>query len=191
MNDDKLRPLRVNVTAEVERHFDNASLPADSQPHIVLIMGGPASGKTRLRRDKFVSGHVLVDAAEIFIRLSQGTYYDFPSILEEPMETIGRRVASRAIRESRNIVTEIVGSDHASTTELIDAMVSAGYRVEVMAVTCDLETAMQWNMSRSHDNISSYYAEPYQRRWLIEAARDKPTSNPETGGSPIAGDRAR
>ena len=88
------------------------------------------------------------------------------------MNLIGRLVAIRAIRERRNIVTEIIGSDFEETVSLIEALKSVGYSVEATAVTCDIEVAMERNMSRGENNISSYYAEPYQRQWLIEAARE-------------------
>jgi hypothetical protein len=166
------------LNAETDRYFESGSLPADGKPCLVLIMGGPATGKTTLRRQQYSTGFVLVDAADIFISLSRGGYYDFPEAFEEPMDLIGRLVANRAITERRNIVTEIIGSDFDATTELIEAMRSIGYKIEAVAVTCDIEEAMKRNLSRGEDNISSYFAEPYQRRWLIEAARESlDTSN--------------
>ena len=168
----------VDLNAETDRYFESGSLPADGEPCLVLIMGGPATGKTTLRRQQYSTGFVLVDAADIFISLSRGGYYDFPEAFEEPMDLIGRLVANRAITERRNIVTEIIGNDFDATTELIEAMRSIGYKIEAVAVTCELEEAMKRNLSRGDDNISSYFAEPYQRRWLIEAARESlDTSN--------------
>jgi hypothetical protein len=164
--------LSIDLNAEVDRYFDESSIPEDGQPEIVILMGGPASGKTRLRRERFTAGYVLVDAADIFINLSRGEYYDFPDAFLEPMDLIGRLIANRAIREGRNIVTEIIGSDFEETRNLIDVLRSVGYKVAVEAVTCEIELAMERNMARGENNISSYYAEPFQRTWLIEASRD-------------------
>lgn len=161
----------VDLNAEIDRYFTPDSVSVDGQPSLVLVMGGPASGKTTLRRQQYASGYVLVDAAEIFISLSRGGYYDFPDAFLEPMDLIGRLVASRAISERRNIVTEIIGSDFDETTELIEAMRSVGYKIEAVGVTCEVEEAMRRNLSRGEDNISSYYAEPFQRQWLIDAAQ--------------------
>ncbi len=161
----------VDLRVEVDRYFEPISLLVDGEPIVVLIMGGPATGKTTVRRQQYSTGFVLVDAADIFISLSRGGYYDFPEAFEEPMELIGGLIATRAIAERRNIVTEIIGSDFDAMNELIEAMRSIGYKIEVVAVTCDIEEAMKRNLSRGEDNISSYYAEPFQRRWLIEAAR--------------------
>jgi hypothetical protein len=162
----------VDLNAETDRYFKPDSVPAEGHPCLVLIMGGPATGKTTLRRQNYSTGYVLIDAAEIFISLSRGEYYDFPDAFLEPMDLIGRIVANRAISERRNIVTEIIGSDFDETTELIDAMRTIGYRIEAVGVTCDIEEAMKRNLSRGEDNISSYYAEPIQRQWLIDAAQE-------------------
>jgi hypothetical protein len=162
----------VDFNAETDRYFKPDSVPAEGHPCLVLIMGGPATGKTTVRRQNYSTGYVLIDAAEIFISLSRGGYYDFPDAFLEPMDLIGRIVANRAISERRHIVTEIIGSDFDETTELIDAMRSIGYRIEAVGVTCDIEEAMKRNLSRGEDNISSYYAEPFQRQWLIDAAQE-------------------
>ena len=42
----------------------------------------------------------------------------------------------------------------------------------IEAVTCDIEVAIERNMARGENNISSYYAEPFQRSWLIDASRE-------------------
>ena len=162
----------IDLKAEVDRYFDESSLSKDNQPEIVILMGGPASGKTRIRRERFSAGYVLVDAADIFINLSRGGYYDFPDAFQEPMDLIGRLIASRAVRERCNLVTEIIGGDFEETRELIDAFRSVGYKVTIEAVTCDIEVAMERNMARGENNISSYYAEPFQRGWLIDACRE-------------------
>jgi hypothetical protein len=171
-NQEQSEVFSVDLNAEIDRYFEPSSIPADGEPCLVLLMGGPATGKTTLRHQQYSTGFVLVDAADIFIGLSRGGYYDFPEAFEEPMDLIGRLVATRAIAERRNIVTEVIGSDFDATTELIEAMRSVGYKIEAVAVTCDIEEAMNRNLSRGENNISSYFAEPYQRRWLIEAAKE-------------------
>ena len=160
-----------DLNAEVDRYFDESSIPKKGPPEMVVLLGGVASGKTTLRRERYSAGYVLVDAADIFISLSRGGYYDFPDAFLEPMDLMGRLIANRAISERRNIVTEIIGSDFDETTELIEAIRSAGYKIQAVGVTCDVEEAMKRNLSRGDDNISSYYAEPFQRQWLIDAAQ--------------------
>ena len=139
-------------------------------PELVIIGGGVATGKTRFRQERFSQGYVTLDAGEIFILLSNGEYYDFPAHLEAEMDSIGLEIASRAIRQRLNIVTEMIGDSVPDMTEVVNAMRSVGYRVDYQALTCDLDVAMQRNMSRGPDNISAHYTQKYHQKWLIDAA---------------------
>jgi hypothetical protein len=163
--------FQIDVGQEADRYFDDSSKSNAGTPKLVLVMGGVAAGKTTLRKAKFSNGFVLVDAGDIFIRLSRGGYFDFPGHLEAPMHAVGALVAARAVKERRNIVTEIIGSDSGRTLTLIETMKAAGYKVESHGVTCEISVAMERNKNRSDDNISAYFSEPFNERWLIEAAR--------------------
>jgi hypothetical protein len=164
------RTFHWDLSAEIDRYFDESSVSSGEPPRIVILMGGPASGKTTFRKQRYSAGYVLVDAAEIFLNLSRGEYFPFPEAFEEPMEMIGRLVAQRAVAERRHIVTEVIGADFNTTNELIEAMFAIGYKISAEFINCDIEEAMRRNLARGDDSISCYYAEPYQRRWLLEAA---------------------
>jgi hypothetical protein len=111
----------------------------------------------------------VVDAGEIFLNLCGGEIYPFPDSFEDAINIVGSLVARRAISERRNIVVEIIGADYEAAQELIDAMETIGYFVSVHCVTLDIEEAQRRNLERDEDNISCYYSEPYQQRWLLEA----------------------
>ena len=162
--------IDLNFDALVDRYFDDTSLSGKEKPEIVVLMGTPAGGKTTIRKEKYSLGYVLVDAADIFLTMSNGEYFDFPGPFEKMMPIVGEYVADRAVKEKRHIVTEIIGSDYAPTKQLLDAMLAAGYRVNIQAIDCSLETAMERNENRGDDNVSAYYAEQYQRTWLQHAA---------------------
>ena len=87
------------------------------------------------------------------------------------MELVGDAVARRAVSERRNIVIELTGMDYEPTQQLLEAMRDLGYMISVQAVTCDIEEAWRRNTTRGNDDISCYYAEPFHRRWLLDAAR--------------------
>jgi Zeta toxin len=164
------RVFHLDVSAEVDRLFNDSSIPADQRPNAVIIMGTPAAGKTTIRKQKYASGYVLIDAADIFLSLSRGEYFPFPEAFQETMDLIGRLVADRALSERRNIVTEIIGAEKEPTRQLIEAIKSIDYAVHLDLITCDdIQEAMRRNMSRGDDDISAYYAEPFQRNWIIDA----------------------
>lgn len=171
------RVFQFDIGAEIDRYFDDSSLSSGADPRIVILMGGPAAGKTTIRMQRFSTGHVLVDAGDVFLSLSRGEYFDFPGPFDELLDVIGPLIARRAISERRHIVTELIGSEFEPTKALIEAMRAIGYRVEMQAITCDIEEAQRRNLNRSDDNISAYYTEHYQRAWLHAAATS--AVNPE------------
>jgi len=160
----------IDISAEIERCFDDSSIAHGGQPELVLITGGVAVGKSRMRRARYAHGYVNLDAGDIFIRLSRGHYIDFPSFLEEPMDMIGQMVASQAVQERHNIVCELVGAEFEPMKKLIETYRALEYKTTVVGVTADLEQSLLWNQQRSDDNISAYYAEPFHHRWLLSAA---------------------
>jgi chloramphenicol 3-O-phosphotransferase len=93
------------------------------------------------------------------------------------MEVVCTLIAGRAVAERRHIVTEIIGADYQATVELIEAMRSIGYKILVNGVNCDVEEAQRRNLARGDDNISCYFAEEFQRRWLIQAACSEQASS--------------
>ena len=164
------RVFQFDVGAEIDRYFDGSSQSNGAEPRIVILMGGVASGKTTIRKERFSSGYVLVDAAEVFLGLSRGEYFDFPGPFEKLLGIAGPLIARRAIDEKRHIVTELIGAEFEPTKTLIEAMRAIGYRVEMQSITCDIEEAQRRNLSRGDDNVSAYYAEHYQRAWLHDEA---------------------
>jgi hypothetical protein len=164
------RFFHFHLDTEIDRLFNDSSIPADQRPNAVIIMGAVAAGKTTVRKQKYPSGYVLIDAADIFLSLSRGEFFPFPEAFQETMDLIGRLVADRALSERRNIVTEIIGAEEKPARQLVEALGSVDYAVHVVLVRCDdIQEAKRRNMSRGDDDISAYYAEPFQRTWIIDA----------------------
>jgi hypothetical protein len=175
---DKIYDDVIDIVGETQRFFGAAIGSKSPSPKLALIMGGTAAGKTRYRRANYGPEYIVLDAADIFISLSRGQYFDFPSILEEPMDIIGASVARRAVRERRNIVTEIIGHEYDPVKSLIDAMCRANYSVGVVHLEKDIVEAWKWNLARSDTNISALYTEPYHPRWLLGAVAENCAPNP-------------
>lgn len=161
-------------------HLLSAASPT-TDPVAVVLMGGVAAGKTTIRRQKYNHGYVLIDAADIFIQLCHGQDLDFPGPVEEQLDLVGATLAYKALSEKRPIVTEIIGDDQKSTAEFLESLKSIGYSIEVVGLTCDVESAIARNESRGLDNISAYYAAPYQMRWITSACKQlvAPTESKE------------
>lgn len=159
----------AQIEAEIARRLPDDAR-ASGQPVISIIMGPICAGKTTLRRQKYASGHVLVDAAQIFIDLG-GIELAFPSTLHEPMQAVGAEVARRAVAGRMNIVTEIVGARSELVFGLVEEMQAAGYKVKLECLELDLPACLEREKGRTQDNVSAYYSECYQMTWLIQAAR--------------------
>ena len=155
---------------ELARFLDYSSLGKEGTPTLVLVMGGVAVGKTHFRRDRYSHGYVVLDAGEIFLNLSKGQYFDFPSVLEDQMQRIGSALAYQALSERRPIVCELIGDQQEGTQAMMKAAESVGYRIEMRALTCDIEVALERNQARSIDNISAHYTQHYHMQWFTEAA---------------------
>lgn len=168
---EKKAEFAMQVDAEVDRHFDASSCPAGVVPRFVLIMGPIAAGKTTIRKAKFSDGYVVIDAAEIFQNLNPGQLGPFPGHMESALCEIGRRVAERAVRERRNIVTEMIGADSERLLSLLEVMKALGYKTALPFVACDLEVALRRNQNRNPAEISCHFAEPYHAAWIREAAQ--------------------
>ncbi|HEY2588350.1 MAG TPA: AAA family ATPase [Tepidisphaeraceae bacterium] len=164
--------VRFSLKEEVDRLFDAPSIPADGKPAAVIVMGGVATGKTTFRKQRYSHGYVLIDAVDIFLHLSGEQVFPFPGPFRMPMDLIGRSVAHRALAERRNVVTEIIGAEGDSARQLIDAMQSLGYAVRAEVVTCDVAEALRRNATRGADSVSAYYAEPFQREWILTACAE-------------------
>jgi hypothetical protein len=183
---------RVDILAEISSALEGPPPLGGNTLTWVLFTGGPGSGKTTIRRDKYAhSGYVTLDAGEIFIRLCRGRYVAFPPPpeerdLAEALELIGYGIALRAVRGRRNIVTELIGASPEPLGILIDTIKAARYHCELTYVNCDVQEAWKRNLTRGDDNISAYYTEPFHHRWIL-AAIQAALPLTTTGGAPAEG----
>jgi hypothetical protein len=168
-----LRAFVFDIGQEIANFFDDSSSPVNGQPELVLILGAVCTGKTTVRKQQYSKGYVLIDAAEIFLSLSNGEYFDFGfEPFEQPMEIIGGMVARQAIFQRRNIVTEMTVSFDEEIKAVIEAMRGIDYKVQITWVNCDLETAKKRNLNRGDDDISAWYTQLYHQQWVRTAAKE-------------------
>jgi hypothetical protein len=166
--------VTFNLSAEINRLLGAADA-TQSPPVAVVVSGGIATGKTMLRRQQYAQGYIHIDAAEIFLRLSQGHFLPFPGPFLQPMNLVGQVVSLRAVQGRRNIVTEIVGSDLQRVNVLTEALKSVGYSVKMALTTCDIDESLRRNAMRG-DDISAYYTESFHYAWIVDACRESALS---------------
>jgi len=124
--------IYFEMSAEIERHFDDSSINKSGPPEALILMGGVATGKTTMRKDKYSHGYVLIDAAEIFHSISGDQVLPFPDALSEPLEILGKRITHQALSERRNIVTEIIGAESEPFEKLLKHLKALGYEVNLV-----------------------------------------------------------
>lgn len=156
---------------------DETSIQKAEQPLLVIVMGAVATGKTRLRREKYSKGFTSVDAGEIFIQLSEGEYYDFPSHLEAKMDEIGRSKMRESVQNRENIVVEITGVKYNQVKKMMNQAEKINYKVKLEFITCDIDLAWERNIGRGDNNISACFSEKYHYKWFREAVKKASASS--------------
>jgi hypothetical protein len=132
------------------------AIHSQSPTRLVLALASWLCGfDDPIRKQRYSTGYVLIDAVDIFLSLSRGEFSPFPDGLQEPMDLIGRLVTRRALSERRNTVTAVIGSEAEPAQRLLDALRSIGHGVRGALVTCDSEEALRRNASRGNDDIPS------------------------------------
>lgn len=160
---------QINLYEAMSRYFEPGSLCRSGSPKAVILMGGLATGKTTIRRRQYSHGHVLIDAAQIFLDLCHGEVTTFPGAFKDDLEQIGRLVSRRATKERRHLVTEIIGDDFANTVRLIDALKKDGYLVDIVPVKCEAEASIERARDRLERAVSARYAGPMNTAWILDA----------------------
>ena len=156
---------------EVEKFFDDSSIPLDQNPIFAIISGPIASGKTTIRNQQFNQGYVVIDAGEVHLNLNNRTYHGFGVENVQLMNTIGYAIARKALLERRNITMEFCSSMYEDQEHLIRLMKSIGYTTKLHFIHCELEECQQRNISRGAENISVHFSHAYQYEWMLQAIK--------------------
>jgi hypothetical protein len=164
------REFHFDLNKEVKKFFDDSSVPAGGEPMLVVLFGATCSGKTFVRKRDYSKGYVVVDAAEVFLNLCRGERFQFGTIFGKVIDAIGSYVTLRAMRERRNIVTELPVTENEELEAVCEAALSLDYRVNVLHVQCSLEDAQLRLLSRGADEISARQTQPYHLEWITRAA---------------------
>jgi len=144
----------------------------NKKPEFVIIMGAVCVGKTVFRKEKYSNGYTNIDAGEIFIQLSEGKYYNFPSHLEDKMNQIGLNKMRESLNNRDNIVIEIIGAKYKLLKKVVDFAEKLNYSTVVQFLECDIDEAWERNINRDDNNVSAHFYEKFHAAWLKQAATE-------------------
>ena len=161
--------IEMKEVAEKILNDEKSNNKLDDRPTLFIVSGGVCSGKSTHIANEYPSNYLHIDAGDLFIGLSEGKYYEFPSELEEPLNEFGLGLFRMGIKAKRDIVVEVMGSDKALMEQFIELARSIKYKVKVDHLTCDVETAKHRNDNRGEDSISSYFTEQFHLNWFKQA----------------------
>ncbi len=138
----------------------------EESPIFIVVAGGPCAGKTTFINKEYNNGYVLIDAAQIHLKLTDNesrkvekynAYFDF----------IGMQVVSAAIEGKKNIVVEIIMDKSEPIQSIMDKMIEKGYKVNVKFIECDPVEAWKRNLNRAKHNISAVYTQDQTLSWFV------------------------
>lgn len=164
--------------AIIRKHFAEVQ-PSDT-PTVLVLGGGPASGKTTvLTQDPFTNS-VGVSADDIKGMLPEyrkgvaAGDREAAARVHEESSYLSKQVAARAVRDKFNVLIDGVGDN---SYERLKAQVEGyrqkGHRVVARYVTVDTETAVQRMLSRAR-RTGRYVPESYLREVHAKVSRILP-----------------
>ncbi len=138
-------PERQKLQDEIRSSFLDKVKPADGKPRAILMMGGPASGKSsmvdsaNIPKDAFVK----IDADAIKGRLPEynqaigQNYRGAAYMAHEESSQIAKGIRASAIEQRKNILFDGTGANAVNYGKLVDELHGKGYHVTMMMM--DLE----------------------------------------------------
>jgi predicted kinase len=137
------------------------------EPHILVLAGGPASGKTTLLRQRAEirpddAVHIDADAVkggtaehkgipEYVDMLEQGDYYAAFGTHRESGD-IAKKILDKAMEGKRNIILDCTGDqDPGVFAKELTELTKRGYKVDVLYVSTPTDTASKFNLIRAEE----------------------------------------
>jgi hypothetical protein len=178
----------------VNQYFTDESFAPGGNPRATFVIGQLCAGKTTYRRKHCVKDFVLVDAGDVYLKLNNGSWVDFGKNKVSDVQQVCFAIAARAVMQKRNIVCELVVDSKnvlSGFQAVQNGLSELGYRISVVDLDCDPETAKQRNATRQADNISAYYTTSYTLRTLMEVVRVKKSGELDSGVCDVCGTKVR
>jgi hypothetical protein len=121
-----------------------------------------------MREHSFTNGYALLDAGAIFLRLTGSTAPRFPGPWAWAVNRIGKELFQAITRHRYSFVTELIGGDAQVLQDMIQALQTRDYKVDVTLVHANIETCVARQCARGDDNLSAYYTEGFHQKWILD-----------------------
>ncbi len=153
--------------AIVDMHFKGITAVED--PQVMIMGGGPASGKSAMLRQAVLKNHVEIDVDAIRVLLPEfkegvrAGNKAIAAMTHEESSLLGKRIAKEAVRRRYNVMVDGTGdSSYEKLAAKIKGFRTSGHRVVANYVTVDTETAVARSIARGQ-RTGRYVPETYMR----------------------------
>lgn len=152
--------------------------PQGQQPECVLLLGGAASGKSTVVNALNLSSNSGTlnadDIKDLLPEYGEGAGRDLrhsnvltaAANVHEESSDVGKVALNAIIRGGRNFVYDAVLGNPQKASELVGKLKGAGYRVRLVGVSLDTETALQRARSRALGDMEEGGSKPGNGRFV-------------------------
>lgn len=130
----------------------------DGKKLAIVMMGGPASGKSTIRRQMYGDepGFVTMDAdavkeylPEYRLGVANGDMYSAARVHEES-STVAKRIRDEAIRRGMNVIIDGTGGNLRGYSDMMNKLRAEGYEIRLIMPQVEVETGVARALKRSH-----------------------------------------
>jgi len=158
---------KINKIAD--SFFDN--LETVTKNEVVVMIGPICSGKTSYRKKYLEKTHIILDAAEIYLKLNNESAGGFGEHLMEELNFIGDEIITRILRNKYSFAVEIMPDQYKNIINIIQSLKLEGYKTSGLKFDCTEEEAIERTQKRNKNDISSYFTENFHIAWLLKAIK--------------------
>lgn len=171
MISDKPSAERAKEHEKIINRFANSAkpVPPTKIPVAIVMMGGPASGKSSIvegiSKKNFVNVNpdlIKEQLPEYKQALKEGAK-NASMIVHEESSDIARKVKEQAITQNKNMVIDGTGSNYGKYLDMINGLKSRGYHVKLIMPDLDVDSALKRVEERA-EKKGRWVPEPFVRQ---------------------------
>lgn len=146
------------------------SVPDGEQPIVIMMMGGPASGKSSMVRALGIdeSQFVMADADAIKERIPEyrvgvrSRARKAAAMAHEESSYLVKKIRADAMANRKNLVIDGTGAKAKSYLDVIPELRKQGYRIQLLMAECDVDVAVPRAIERA-EKVGRFVPENFMR----------------------------